>query len=74
MAADGVDLVFEEAAVKAIADIAFNLNLNYGNYGARRLYGCVEKVLEDVTYLSAPNERITMTISEAYVKARIGKA
>jgi hypothetical protein len=73
MAADGVDLVFEDAAVRAIAETAFHLNMNFGNYGARRLYGCVEKVLEDITYLSSPNERITMTITEEYVKARIGK-
>jgi ATP-dependent HslUV protease ATP-binding subunit HslU len=71
MSADGIDLVFEDQAVKTIAEIAFQLNMNHGNYGARRLYGCVEKVLEDVTYLSSPGTRITMTITEEYVKNHI---
>jgi ATP-dependent HslUV protease ATP-binding subunit HslU len=74
MAADGIDLLFEDQAVKTIAEIAFQLNMNHGNYGARRLYGCVEKVLEDITYLSSPNKRISVTITKEYVENHLYKS
>lgn len=73
MRTDGVDLVIEDEAVVAIAKAAFSLNLNQGNYGARRLYACVERALEDITYLSAPNERIKITITKEYIENHLGK-
>jgi ATP-dependent HslUV protease ATP-binding subunit HslU len=66
--------LFEDQAVKTIAEIAFQLNMNHGNYGARRLYGCVEKVLEDITYLSSPNKRISVTITKEYVENHLYKS
>jgi ATP-dependent protease HslVU (ClpYQ) ATPase subunit len=73
MRVDGVDLVIEDEAVVAIAKAAFSLNLNQGNYGARRLYACVEHALADVTFLSAPRERIKITITKEYVENHLGK-
>jgi ATP-dependent protease HslVU (ClpYQ) ATPase subunit len=74
MGADGIDLTFDADAVAKIAETAFALNLNQGNFGARRLFQCVEKVLEDVTYLSAPpGERIQMKITKTYIENHLGK-
>lgn len=73
MRTDGIDLTIVDEAIEAIAKAAFNLNLNHGNYGARRLYACVERALEDITFLSAPEERIAITITKEYIENHLGK-
>jgi hypothetical protein len=45
---EGVDLVFENEALKSLAKIAFMENETSENIGARRLYTVMEKLLEDI--------------------------
>ncbi|ACN84624.1 ATP-dependent protease ATPase subunit HslU [Brachyspira hyodysenteriae] len=47
---EGVTIEFEEEALSAIADIAYNINTNVENIGARRLYTIMEKVFEEISF------------------------
>ena len=68
---EGVQLDFTDDAIAEIAEIAFMVNENTENIGARRLYTILEKLLEDISF-SAPdikNEHIT--IDQKYVKKKL---
>ena len=47
---EGVTIEFEEDALEAIADMAYNINTNVENIGARRLYTIMEKVFEEISF------------------------
>jgi ATP-dependent HslUV protease ATP-binding subunit HslU len=47
LATEGIDLVFKEEAYNRIAEIAFEINNNTENIGARRLHTIMEFLLED---------------------------
>ena len=62
MSTEGVDLVFDPAAIDKIAEIADDINKNVENTGARRLHTVLEKLLEDISF-SAPeltNKRVVV--------------
>ncbi|EAE2725398.1 ATP-dependent protease ATPase subunit HslU, partial [Listeria monocytogenes] len=45
---EGIDLIFTKEAVERIAEIAFQVNQDSDNIGARRLHTILEKLLEDL--------------------------
>lgn len=47
---EGVTIEFDEAALDSVADIAYNINTNVENIGARRLYTIMEKVFEEISF------------------------
>lgn len=47
---EGVELVFEDEAIKAIAKLAHRTNETTEDIGARRLHTVIEKVLEDISF------------------------
>ncbi len=47
---EGVELEFTDAAVEEIANIAFLMNEQTENIGARRLHTIMEKLLEDISF------------------------
>ena len=55
MATEKVEVIFEESGVKALADIAAEVNSTIENIGARRLYTILEKVFEKLSF-SAPDK------------------
>jgi len=55
LATEGVDLVFTDAAVRAIAEAAHQANRLLDNIGARRLHTVVERVLADISF-TAPEK------------------
>lgn len=52
---EGIDLVFEEAAVKEIAQVAAEINQQVDNIGARRLHTVIERIVEEISF-SAPDK------------------
>lgn len=48
--AEGVDLTFEDEALEEIAAIAFRVNEEVENIGARRLHTVMSKLLNDILY------------------------
>ena len=71
---EGVEIVFTDDAVDEIASLAFMMNEQTENIGARRLHTVMEKLLEDISY-DLPNEdRKVITIDEAYVREKFDEA
>ncbi|MEN8258603.1 MAG: ATP-dependent protease ATPase subunit HslU [Thermodesulfobacteriota bacterium] len=50
LATEDVDLEFEEAAIRAMAKIAADVNESTENIGARRLHTILERLLEDLSF------------------------
>jgi ATP-dependent HslUV protease ATP-binding subunit HslU len=68
---EGVELVFTEDGVDAMADIAWHLNQRMENIGARRLQTVVEQVVEEISF-NAPNFRGQRVVVDAeYVRRRM---
>jgi len=68
---EGVDLVFEDAAVEEIARIAEEVNDRTENIGARRLHTLMERLLEDILF-DAPDISLKhQTIDKQYVQDKL---
>lgn len=69
LAVDNINLVFEDSAIEAIADIAVAENESNEDIGARRLYAVVEKVIEDISFnANGEHPLINVVIDDKYVK------
>jgi ATP-dependent HslUV protease ATP-binding subunit HslU len=69
LAVDKVMISFDESAVSAIAEAAYNANENAEDIGARRLHAIFEQLLEDVLF-NAGDENMPpfeLKIDETYV-------
>ncbi|MDP4680842.1 MAG: ATP-dependent protease ATPase subunit HslU, partial [Cyclobacteriaceae bacterium] len=62
---EDVDISFEEEALEEIAEMAFNINADVENIGARRLQTVMSKLLNDILFdipdLIEPNTKIIIT-------------
>lgn len=68
---EGVELIFEEDAIDAVAEYAYRVNQTTQNIGARRLYTIMERLLEEVSF-EAPDMKIgAVRINAAYVRQRL---
>ena len=68
---ENVALDFTTDGVKRIAEIAFQVNENTENIGARRLHTVMERLLEDVLF-SAPDCDNTLTVDANHVDNSLG--
>jgi ATP-dependent HslUV protease ATP-binding subunit HslU len=57
---EGVELVFEDDAIRAIAHMAAQLNKNAENIGARRLHTVIERIMENLSFDAAEQEKGTV--------------
>jgi ATP-dependent HslUV protease ATP-binding subunit HslU len=71
MATEGVELVFQEDAVDALADLAAEINASVENIGARRLATVLERLLEDVSFHASDRRGETVTVDAAMVRDRV---
>jgi ATP-dependent HslUV protease ATP-binding subunit HslU len=71
METEGVTLRFEEEAIGAIADIAYELNQTTENIGARRLTTVMEKLMEEISFDADGRRGETIAIDKAYVEDRL---
>lgn len=70
---DGVNLIFAPQATKAMAELAFQLNKEQENIGARRLYTILEQVLEEISFDAPEYQGRDVEISEDFVRQRLEK-
>lgn len=68
---EGVNLSFTDDAVKEIASIAFEENLNNEDIGARRLHTVLEKLLEDLSFNAPDLENKDVVIDKDYVSSTL---
>lgn len=71
MEVEGIQLTFEEAAVRKIAEIAAEVNDNTENIGARRLHTIMEKLLEDLSFEASEITMTTVSITASYVEEKL---
>ncbi|MGH6993332.1 MAG: ATP-dependent protease ATPase subunit HslU [Caulobacteraceae bacterium] len=71
LAAEGVELVFTDAAIDALADAAERVNAALENIGARRLQTVLEKVVEEVSFSAGDRSGETITFDASDVLFRV---
>ncbi|MFV2032477.1 MAG: HslU--HslV peptidase ATPase subunit, partial [Gammaproteobacteria bacterium] len=62
-----VGLEFTEAGVKRIADVAWQVNEQTENIGARRLHTVMERLLEVISFEAGDQSGREVVIDEGYV-------
>lgn len=70
---DNISVTFTIEAIRKIANIAFAVNRDTDNIGARRLHTILERLLQDLLYEGPDMQMGEITITEAYVEQKIGK-
>ena len=69
---EGVQIVFEDDAIRRISEIAYEVNSNHDNIGALRLFTIMEKLLEELSFSADELSGQTIPITKAYVDERLG--
>jgi ATP-dependent HslUV protease ATP-binding subunit HslU len=73
MKTEGVELVFTDDAIDAIARVAVEVNTAVENIGARRLQTVIERVLDDISYTATDRHGDKVTIDGAFVHKEVGE-
>ncbi len=68
---EGIDLVFEDDAVSALAAYAEEVNNRTENIGARRLHTLLERLLEDILFDAPDVASPKMVIDASYVENKL---
>ena len=68
---EGVDVIFTDEAIRRISEIAYEVNSNTENIGARRLYTIMEKLLDDLSFNASEMGGQTVEITPAYVDEKL---
>lgn len=69
---EGIQIEFSDEAIRRIAEIAFDVNQNTDNIGARRLHTILEKLLEDLSFEAPEISMEKITITPQYVDDKLG--
>jgi ATP-dependent HslUV protease ATP-binding subunit HslU len=70
---EGVVIDFADEAISRLAEIAFDVNEETENIGARRLHTILEKLLEELSYEAADIGPATIKITPSYVDEKLKK-
>jgi ATP-dependent HslUV protease ATP-binding subunit HslU len=69
---EGIQIEFSDDAIRRIAEVAFEVNQNTDNIGARRLHTILEKLLEDLSFEAPDILMEKITITPQYVDDKLG--
>ncbi|KKB42350.1 HslU--HslV peptidase ATPase subunit [Bacillus thermotolerans] len=70
---EGIEIEFSDDAIERIAEIAFEVNQDTDNIGARRLHTIMEKLLEDLSFEASDINMGTIKITPSYVNEKLEK-
>ncbi|MCD7033789.1 HslU--HslV peptidase ATPase subunit [Metabacillus sp. GX 13764] len=70
---EGINLEFSDDAIRRIAEVAFQVNQDTDNIGARRLHTILERLLEDLSFEAPDITMDKITITPQYVDDKLGK-
>jgi ATP-dependent HslUV protease ATP-binding subunit HslU len=68
-----VQLDFTESGVRRIAEVAFQVNENTENIGARRLHTVMERLLEMISFEASDKSGTKLTVDAAYVNDHLAE-
>ncbi len=69
---EGINVEFSDDAVNRIAEIAFEVNQETDNIGARRLHTILEKLMEDLSFEAPDINLEQIDITKEYVDQKLG--
>ena len=70
--AENVKITFKLEAIEELAKMAYKVNEQMENIGARRLHTMLEKLLEDLSFEAPELSGTTVIIDQQYVKDKLG--
>jgi ATP-dependent HslUV protease ATP-binding subunit HslU len=73
LAAEGVQVKFSQNSLVEIAEIAYTVNEQTENIGARRLHTILEKLLEDISFEAPELTGKDIDIDKSYVVEKLGE-
>jgi len=68
-----VKLEFAESGVRRIAEVAFQVNENTENIGARRLHTVMERLLETISFEASDKSGTKLTVDAGYVNDHLAE-
>lgn len=71
LATEGIEIEFSDEAIRKIAEIAYQVNQDTDNIGARRLHTIMEKLLEDLSFEASEITLEKITITPQYVEEKL---
>ncbi len=72
MGTEGVEVTFTEDGIRALAEIAAEVNQSVENIGARRLYTVMERVFEELGFTAPDRSGEVVTIDKGFVQENLG--
>jgi ATP-dependent HslUV protease ATP-binding subunit HslU len=71
LSVEGMELIFEDEAIRAIAKLAHRANENTEDIGARRLHTVLENILEEISYDADEYEGKEFRVTQALVHEKL---
>ncbi|GAA8530595.1 HslU--HslV peptidase ATPase subunit [Helicobacter pylori] len=68
---EGVEIAFEDDAIRELAKLSYNANQKSEDIGARRLHTTIEKVLEDISFEAEDYSGQNVTITKELVQSKL---
>ncbi|GAA7343703.1 hypothetical protein ID0616_17660 [Helicobacter pylori] len=68
---EGVEIAFEDNAIKELAKLSYSTNQKSEDIGARRLHTTIEKVLEDISFEAEDYSGQNVTITKELVQSKL---
>ena len=73
LATEGVEVSFADSGVQRLAEIAFHVNSEQENIGARRLHTVMERLLETISFDAADRNGERISVDIDYVNQHLGE-
>jgi ATP-dependent HslUV protease ATP-binding subunit HslU len=73
MGAEGLKLSFTDDAITRLAEVAWKVNENTENIGARRLHTMLERLLESLSFDAGDQVTEQFEVTAEYVEEKLGK-
>jgi ATP-dependent HslUV protease ATP-binding subunit HslU len=70
---EDVSLSFAESGVRRLAEVAFQVNENTENIGARRLHTVMERLLETISFEASDKSGTKLTVDAGYVNDHLAE-
>lgn len=70
---EGIQVSFTDEAIDKLAEVAFDVNQETDNIGARRLHTILEKLLEDLSFEASEITMDRIEITKGYVEDKLGE-
>ncbi|MGR8948871.1 MAG: ATP-dependent protease ATPase subunit HslU [Gammaproteobacteria bacterium] len=70
---EGVTVEFDESGIKRVAEIAFDINEQSENIGARRLHTVMERLLEALSFTAPSMAGQSVKVDADYVQTHLGE-